>query len=93
MVQFSGWPSVAVGTFGGIVMAVDPSAQTNGRFRVLVKEDPSDLNPWPSNDYVRFGSKVRGWIQMETVIVGYELWRLFNNFPPDFRERSGAAVR
>jgi multidrug efflux pump subunit AcrA (membrane-fusion protein) len=91
VVQFSGWPSVAVGTFGGIVIAVDPSAQTNGRFRILIKEDPEDLNPWPSNDYVRFGSKVRGWIQMETVIIGYELWRLFNNFPPDFRERFGAA--
>ncbi|NKB36117.1 MAG: efflux RND transporter periplasmic adaptor subunit [Gammaproteobacteria bacterium] len=87
VVQFSGWPSVAIGTFGGIVVAVDPSAQTNGRFRVLVKENPNDLNPWPDNDYVRFGSKVRGWIQLEKVIVGYELWRLFNNFPPDFRTR------
>ncbi len=91
VVQFSGWPSVAIGTFGGIVIAVDPSAQTNGRFRVLVKEDPAELNPWPSIDYVRFGSKVRGWIQMETVVVGYELWRLFNNFPADFRERQTRA--
>jgi multidrug efflux pump subunit AcrA (membrane-fusion protein) len=86
VVQFSGWPSVAVGTFGGIVIAVDPSAQTNGRFRILLKEDPDDPNRWPSNNYVRFGSKVRGWIQLETVIVGYELWRLFNNFPPDFHD-------
>ena len=85
VVQFSGWPSVAVGTYGGIVTSVDPSAQTNGRFRVLLKEDPDDENPWPSDDYVRFGSKVRGWIQLETVIVGYELWRLFNDFPPNFR--------
>ena len=63
--------------------------QRNGRFRVLVKEDPDDVNAWPNNDYVRFGSKVRGWIQLETVIVGYELWRLFNNFPPDFRGSDG----
>lgn len=87
VVQFSGWPSVAVGTYGGIVIAVDPSAQTNGRFRVLVKEDPDDKHPWPSDDYVRFGSKVRGWIQLKTVKVGYEIWRLFNDFPPDFRDR------
>ncbi len=87
VVQFSGWPSVAIGTYGGIVIAVDPSAQTNGRFRVLVKEDPNDKHPWPSDDYVRFGSKVRGWIQLKTVIIGYEIWRLFNDFPPDFRDR------
>ncbi|MFK8066898.1 MAG: efflux RND transporter periplasmic adaptor subunit [Gammaproteobacteria bacterium] len=93
VVQFSGWPSVAVGTYGGIVISVDPSAQTNGRFRVLVKEDPNDQHPWPSDDYVRFGSKVRGWIQLETVVIGYELWRLFNDFPPDFRDRNTAVKK
>ena len=36
VVQFSGWPSVAVGTFGGVVEAVDPSAAASGRFRVLI---------------------------------------------------------
>ena len=90
-VQFSGWPSVAVGTFGGTVFAVDPSAQNNGLFRVLVKEDLADVNPWPSDDFVRFGSIVRGWILLETVKVGYELWRQYNNFPPEFRTRAGAA--
>ena len=90
-VQFSGWPSVAVGTFGGIVIAIDPSAQDNGLFRVLVKEDPADINPWPSEDYVRFGSIVRGWIQLETVIIGYELWRQYNNFPPEFRARASSS--
>ena len=87
VVQFSGWPSIAVGTFGGIVINVDPSAQTNGRFRVMVKEDLADLNPWPNDDYVRFGSKARGWILLEKVVLGYELWRQFNDFPPDFRSR------
>ncbi|MEL7129922.1 MAG: HlyD family efflux transporter periplasmic adaptor subunit [Pseudomonadota bacterium] len=81
-VQFSGWPSVAVGTFGGIVTAVDPSAQPNGRFRVLISEDPDDANPWPDERYVRYGSTVRSWILLETVPVGYELWRQLNNFPP-----------
>lgn len=84
-VQFSGWPSVAVGTFGGVVFAIDPSAQTSGLFRVLVKEDMTEINPWPSDDYVRFGSKVRGWVLLEQVKVGYELWRQYNNFPPEFR--------
>lgn len=92
-VQFSGWPSVAVGTFGGIVFAIDPSAQDNGLFRVLVKEDLEDLNPWPSDDYVRFGSIVRGWVLLETVKIGYELWRQYNNFPPEFRTRANASTQ
>lgn len=81
-VQFSGWPSVAVGTFGGKVAAVDPTAQANGRFRILVTEDPNFETPWPDERFVRFGSTARGWVLLDTVAVGYELWRLLNNFPP-----------
>lgn len=81
-VQFTGWPSQAVGTFGGIVTAVDPSAQVNGRFRILISEDPDDPQAWPDQRYVRFGANVRAWILLETVPLGYELWRQLNNFPP-----------
>ncbi len=87
-VQFSGWPSVAIGTFGGIVQTIGPSAQPNGRFRVLIREDASDLHPWPDNRYVRFGAKVRAWILLETVPVGFELWRQLNNFPPELTQSS-----
>jgi len=83
VVQFSGWPSIAVGTFNGIVSAVDPSAQANGRFRVLVTEDPAAEVPWPDQRFVRFGSNARGWVLLETVPVGYELWRRLNNFPAE----------
>lgn len=89
-VQFSGWPSVAVGTFGGIVAAVDPSAQPNGRFRVLIAEDPEDTHPWPEERYVRFGATVRAWVLHETVPVGYELWRQLNNFPPELPQQVAA---
>ena len=58
VIQFSGWPSVAIGTFGGIVVAVDASANENGRFRILVSEDKTDPNPWPDEQFVRFGTKV-----------------------------------
>lgn len=90
IVQFSGWPSVAVGTFGGIVVAVDPSASANGRFRILVVEDPGDPNPWPDQRFLRFGSNARGWVLLDTVSVGFELWRQLNNFPPNL---PGAASR
>lgn len=83
VVQFSGWPSLAVGTFGGTVVAVDPSAQANGRFRVLVTEDATDMPAWPDQRFVRFGSAARGWVLLEDVSVGYELWRQMNNFPPE----------
>jgi multidrug efflux pump subunit AcrA (membrane-fusion protein) len=81
-VQFSGWPSVAVGTFGGKVVAVDQSAQVDGRFRVLIAEEKLDGYSWPEERYVRFGAAVQAWVLLETVPVGYEIWRQLNNFPP-----------
>ena len=82
-VQFSGWPSVAVGTFGGRVIAVDQSAQVDGRFRVLIAEEKLDGYGWPEERYVRFGAAVQAWVLLETVPVGYEIWRQLNNFPPE----------
>ncbi|WP_294288514.1 efflux RND transporter periplasmic adaptor subunit [uncultured Sphingomonas sp.] len=83
-IQFSGWPSVAQGMFDGRVRSIDPSAQMTGLFRVLVEPMPGKPG-WPDDDFVRLGAKVRGWIQMETVSVGYELWRQLNDFPLEFR--------
>ncbi|MEE4318127.1 HlyD family secretion protein [Erythrobacter dokdonensis] len=91
-VQFSGWPSVAVGTFGGIVVAVDQSAQPNGRFRVLIAEDKADAHPWPEERFVRFGAKAQAWVLLETVPVGYEIWRQLNNFPPELPPGETAAA-
>lgn len=79
-VQFSGWPEAALGTFGGIVTTVDPVATADGRFRVLVREDPHER--WPDERYLRLGSQARGWIQLSQVRLGYELWRQLNRFPP-----------
>ncbi|OYZ97632.1 efflux RND transporter periplasmic adaptor subunit [Novosphingobium sp.] len=82
-IQFSGWPSVAQGMFDGRVLTIDPSAQTSGLFRVLVEPMPGKPG-WPDQNYIRLGSKVRGWVQMETVTIGYELWRQLNDFPLEF---------
>ncbi len=84
VIQVSGWPSMAVGTFSGTVAAIDPSAQVNGRFRVLVVEDNENAPAWPDKGYVRFGSGARGWVLLEKVSSGYEIWRRLNNFPPNF---------
>lgn len=83
--QFSGWPSQAIGTFGGIVDFVEPVANTNGRFNVWVKQDPADI-AWPNSDFVRLGSNAKGWVLLEEVKLGYELWRQLNNFPPKFTQ-------
>jgi hypothetical protein len=39
---------------------------------------------------VRLGAKARGWVQMNTVPVWFEMWRLLNDFPLQFT-RPGAA--
>jgi len=81
-VQSGGWPAVAIGTFGGIVSIVDPIVSANGRFRILVSEDPDDA-PWPDRRFLRFGAKVQGWVLLDEVTVAYELWRRLNGFPPE----------
>lgn len=79
--QFSGWPSIAVGTFGGRVRSVDATDNGQGRFRVLVEADPAD-EAWPAARFLRQGVRANGWVLLNVVPVGYELWRQFNGFPP-----------
>lgn len=80
-IQFSGFPSVAIGSFGGVVKAVDPSVSDSGLFRVLVVKDAEDKQPWPSQIYLRQGTRVVGLILLDNVSLGYELWRQVNGFP------------
>lgn len=83
-VQFSGWPSIAVGTFGGRVAFVDPSDDGSGDFRVMVVPDPDD-QPWPVARFLRQGTRAKGWVLLEEVSVGFEIWRQLNGFPPAYR--------
>lgn len=80
-VQFSGWPSIAIGVFPGVVRFVDPAISANGQFRVVVSEDPA--TPWPDDHFLRLGGRARGWIMLNEVRLGYELWRQLNSFPPE----------
>lgn len=79
-VQFTGWPSVAVGTFGGEVALIDATDDGTGRFRILVRPDGDEA--WPTGVYLRQGVRVNGWVLLNQVKLGYELWRRFNGFPP-----------
>ena len=88
-IQFSGWPSVAHGMFDGRVRAIDPNAAPDGLFRILVEPMPGKP-AWPAQEFARQGGKVRGWVQGETVRVGYELWRQLNKFPLEFDRRPTA---
>lgn len=80
-VQFAGWPSVAVGTFGGRVAFVDPTDDGRGDFRVFIVPDRTD-GPWPAASYLRQGVLAKGWILLNRVRLGFEIWRQFNGFPP-----------
>jgi adhesin transport system membrane fusion protein len=79
-VQFVGWPSVAVGTFGGTVAFVDATDDGRGGFRILVVPDGEE--PWPASRYLRQGVRANGWVLLDRVSLGYELWRQLNGSPP-----------
>lgn len=86
-VQFVGWPSIAVGTFAGRVKVMDAVDDGNSRFRILITPDEELIKagkeePWPSLDQLRPGGEVNGWVMLDQVSLGFELWRQFNAFPP-----------
>lgn len=83
-IQFSGWPSVSIGTFGGIVSIVDPSVTEEGKFRVIITPDENE--PWPEMNILRQGNRVQGWVLLNQVSLGFELWRQFNGFPKSLSE-------
>lgn len=77
--QFSGWPSISVGTFGGTVRVIDYVNTHPGEFRILVTPDSAET-AWPRQ--LRMGSGTMGWVMLDSVPVWYELWRQLNGFPP-----------
>jgi hypothetical protein len=80
-VVFSGWPAASYGTFGGKVAAIENSISYNGKFRVLVTEDPVEKK-WPAQ--LKMGTGVQAMLLLKDVSIWYELWRNINGFPPDF---------
>ena len=87
-VQFGGWPSVAVGSFGGTVARVDATDDGKGNFRILVVPDKDD-EPWPSGRFLRQGVQAHGWVLLDRVSLGFEVWRQLNGFPPVVDVKAG----
>lgn len=81
--QFGGWPSVSVGSFGGVVKVIDFVNSKPGEFRILVVPDAEDQS-WPQQ--IRNGSGTQGWVMLDDVPVWYEIWRQLNGFPPSLYE-------
>lgn len=107
-IQWVGWPSAAIGTFGGRVAFIDRFDNGTGKFRVMVLPDERPFrapegpfvewlrrhitftkehaaeNPhaWPRDPWLRQGVRARGWIVLDQVSLGFEIWRQLNGFPP-----------
>lgn len=80
-IQFGGWPEFSMGSFAGKVALIDSTDDSKGHFRILVTPDPEDIG-WPEERFLRQGVRTNGWVLLGQVTLGYELWRIFNNFPP-----------
>lgn len=82
-IQFGGWPEFSIGSFGGQVALIDATDDGKGNFRILVTPDAeADGIAWPDARFLRQGVRVNGWVLLGRVTLGYELWRIFNGFPP-----------
>jgi len=80
-IQVPGWAQVGVGTFEGEISFVDPTDNGSGHFRIMVVHK-AGTPEWPSARFLRQGISAKGWVLLERVTIGYELWRLLNGFPP-----------
>ncbi|MFM7605706.1 MAG: HlyD family efflux transporter periplasmic adaptor subunit, partial [Prosthecobacter sp.] len=76
--QMIGWPQLAIGTFGGEVVFVDPTDDGKGKFRVVVgpADDTVDRGDgkgpvqvgWPDKDrWLRQGTRANAWVMLNQV--------------------------
>ncbi|RAR70029.1 HlyD family secretion protein [Flavobacterium aciduliphilum] len=80
-IVFSGWPGMSYGTFGGKIVAVETFISENGKFRVLIAPDSTEV-PWPKQ--ISMGSGAKTLALLNNVPVWYEIWRTLNGFPPNY---------
>jgi len=56
---------------------------------VMVIPDET-VQKWPSDRFLRQGASTKGWILLNKVSIGYELWRVLNGFPPNLTQANTA---
>jgi multidrug resistance efflux pump len=78
---FSGWPNVSYGTFGGKVVAIENFISENGKYRILIAQNPEEKK-WPKQLSIGAGAKTL--TMLNNVPIWFELWRNLNGFPPNF---------
>jgi membrane fusion protein, adhesin transport system len=89
-IQFAGWPKASFGTFAGVIQTIDAVDEgSSSRYRILVTPDWKRITSqketaWPTSSLLRPGTKTTGWVMLNVVPLGYELWRQFNGFQPNF---------
>lgn len=82
-VVFSGWPDISYGTFGGRVVAIENFISPNGKYRILIAPDAKEAK-WPKQ--LSIGAGAQTLALLETVPIGFEIWRVLNGFPPNYYE-------
>lgn len=87
-IQIPGWAQVGVGTFEGKIAFVDPTDNGSGHFRIMVIHKAGSPE-WPSARFLRQGISAKGWLLLQKVTIGYEIWRLLNGFPPRIPRETG----
>jgi len=86
-IVFSGWPDMSYGTFGGRVVAIENFISPNGKYRVLIAPDAAEAK-WPKE--LSIGAGAQTIALLETVPIGFEIWRVLNGFPPNYYEPNNA---
>ena len=82
-IVFSGWPDMSYGTFGGRVVAIENFISPNGKYRILIAPDVNEAK-WPKQ--LSIGAGAQTLALLETVPIGFEIWRVLNGFPPNYYE-------
>ena len=82
-IVFSGWPVINLWYLcGGEVVAIDRFYKDNGKYRILIAQDP-DEPEWP--EALRVGGGTNGLALLDIVPVWYEIWRQIQWLsPPNF---------
>ena len=80
-IVFSGWPGLSFGTFGGKIVAIENFISDNGKYRVLISQDPKE-EAWPKQ--LNIGAGAQTITLLDNVPIWFELWRKLNGFPPNY---------